>query len=59
MTAKFSCNKVYRNTEEVIKHLQEFVIPYVDEERKKIGDADQYALLIWHIFRGQSMHQTI
>ena len=35
------------------KHLQEIVIPYVNEERKKIGDADQYALLIWDVFRGQ------
>ena len=43
----------YSNTEEVIKHLQEFFLPYVNEERKKIGDADQYALLIWDVFRGQ------
>ena len=34
------------NTEEFIKHLQEIVMPYVNEKRKKIGDADQYALLI-------------
>ena len=54
--AKFSTSaseKHYSNTEEVIKHLQEIVIPYVNEERKKIGDADQYALLIWDVFRGQ------
>ena len=44
--------KHYSKTEEVIKHLQEIVIPYVNEERKKIGDADQYALLIWDVFRG-------
>ena len=49
-TAKFSTSvneKYYSNIEKVIKHLQEIVIPYVNEERKKIGDADQYALLIW------------
>ena len=36
--AKFSTSvneKHYSNTEEVTKHLQEIVIPYVNEERKK------------------------
>ena len=36
--AKFSTSineKHYSNTDEVIKHLQEIVIPYVNEERKK------------------------
>ena len=54
--AKFSTSvneKHYSNTEEVIKHLQGILIPYVNEERKKIGDADQYALLIWAVLRGQ------
>ena len=32
--------------------MHEIVIPYVNEERK-IGDADQYALFIWDVFRGQ------
>ena len=51
--AKFNTSvneKHYSNTEEVIKHLKEIVVPYVNEERKKIGDADQYALLIWDVF---------
>ena len=47
--------KNYSNTEEVIKHLQEIVIPYVNEERKRIRDADQYVLLIWEVFRGQKI----
>ena len=54
--AKFSTSvnkKHCSNTEEVIKHLQEIVIPCVNEERKKIGDAGQYARLIWDVFRGQ------
>ena len=54
--AKFSTSvnkKHYSNTEEVIKHLQEIVIPYVNEEREKIGDADQYVLLIWDVFCSQ------
>ena len=50
--------KHYSNTEEVIKHLQEIVIPYVNEERKKVGNADQYALLIWHACRGQKTEAT-
>ena len=35
---KFNANvneKHYSNTEEVIKHLQEIVIPYINEERKR------------------------
>ena len=54
--AKFSTSfnvKHYSETEKVIKHLQEIAIPYVNEERKNIGDADQYAPLIWDAFRGQ------
>ena len=56
--AKFSSSvneKHYSIAEEVIKHLQGIVIPYVNEERKKIGDADQYALLIWDVYRGQKI----
>ena len=37
-SANFSASvkeKHYSNTEEVIKHLQEVVIPYANEERKK------------------------
>ena len=46
-------DKHYSNTEEVIKHLRKIVIPYVNKERKKIGDADLHARLIWDIFTGQ------
>ena len=41
--AKFSTSvneKHCSNTDEVIKHLQEIVIPYANKERKKIRDAD-------------------
>ena len=54
--AKFSTSvneKHYSNTKEVFKYLLEIVILYVNEERKKIADADQYVLLIWYVFRGQ------
>ena len=45
--------KHHSNTEEVLKHLIEIVIPYVEAERKKTGNPDQFALLIWDVFRGQ------
>ena len=47
--------KHHSNTEEVLKHLKEIVIPYVEAERKKTGNPDQFALLIWDVFRGQKI----
>ena len=38
------------NTQEVLKHLKEIAIPYVEAERKKIGNPDQFTLLIWDVF---------
>ena len=35
--------KHHSNTLEVLKHLREIVIPYVEAERKKIGNPDQFA----------------
>ena len=46
--------KHHSNTEEVLKHLKEIVIPYVNAERRKLGKPDQVALLIWDVFRGQT-----
>lgn len=45
--------KHYSNSEEVRKHLEEIVIPYVESERNRLGKPDQPALLIWDVFRGQ------
>ena len=45
--------KHHSKTEEVLKHLKEIVIPYVEAERKKNRNSDQFALLIWDVFRGQ------
>ena len=42
--------KHHGNTQEVLKNLKEIVIPYVKAERKKIGNPDQFPLLIWDIF---------
>ena len=60
--AKFSESvneKHYNNTGEVINHLQEIFIPYVNEKREKIRDADQHAPLIWDVLRGQKTEAVI
>ena len=44
--------KHHSNTQEVLKHLKEIVIPYVEAERKKTGNPVQFVLLIWEVFRG-------
>ena len=50
--------KHYSNTEEVCKQLKEIVIPYVQEEREKMGDLEQFALFIWDVFRGQKTEKV-
>ena len=45
--------KHFSNTDEVIKHLMEIVVPYVNQQRKELLLPDQPALLTWDIFRGQ------
>ena len=46
------------NTQEVLKHLKEIAIPYVEAERKKIGNPDQFTLLIWDVFWGQKTEEV-
>ena len=50
--------KHHSNTNEVLKHLNEIVIPYVKREREKLDDPQQAALLIWDVFRGQKTDQV-
>ena len=45
--------KHFSNTEELIKIINEIVVPYVEKEMEKLGDKSQPALLILDIFRGQ------
>ena len=45
--------KHFSNTNEVIKHIKEIVVPYVNQQRKELQLPDQPALLIWDAFRGQ------
>ena len=59
--AGFSLNaniKHHSNTQKVLKHLDEIAIPYVDAKRKKIGNLDQFALLLWDIFWGQKTNEV-
>ena len=54
-----SANTKYQsNTQEVLKHLKEIVIPSVEAETKKIGNPDQFELLIWNVFRGQKTEEV-
>ena len=45
--------KHFSNTNEVIKHIKEIVVPYVNQQRKELQLPDQPALLIMDAFRGQ------
>ena len=45
--------KHFSNTAESLKLISEVIVPYVDEQRKTLGDANQAALLIIDVFRGQ------
>ena len=45
--------KHFSNTEESIKIINKIVVPYVENEREKLGDKSQPALLILDVFRGQ------
>lgn len=51
--------KHHSNTDEVLKHLTDIVIPYVEAERAKLGNSEQYALLIWDVFRGQKIDEVL
>ena len=50
--------KHYSNKEEVIKHLNEIVIPYVKRERERLEKPNQHALLVWDVFRGQMVDEV-
>ena len=45
--------KHFSNNQESIKVVTEIVVPYVENQRKKLQKPDQAALLILDIFRGQ------
>ena len=50
--------KHHSNTQEVLKHLKEIFIPYIKAKRKKNGNPDQCAPLIWDFFRGQKTEEV-
>ena len=49
---KETVNYYTEKKKKVLKHLKENDIPYVEAERKKIGNPVQFVLLIWEVFRG-------
>ena len=50
--------KHHSNSEEVLKHLEEIVIPYANAEREKLGNPEQFVLLIWDVSRGQKTDEV-
>ena len=51
--ARFSLSTTIRyhiNTQEVLKRLEEIVMSYVNAKRKKNGNDDQFAFLLWDVF---------
>ena len=46
--------KHHSNTHETIKLLEEVIVPYVQEERTRLENADQKALVVWDVFHGQT-----
>ena len=39
----------YSYTEQLVKHSEEIILQYVNEERRRLGNPDQFALLLWDI----------
>ena len=49
-----SCNpKHFSNTEESVKIIKEVLLPYIEDQRKKLRKPNQTALLTMDVFRGQ------
>ena len=52
--------KHYSNEKEVIKHLDEVIIPYIKTERENLSlSPDQMALVIMDVFKGQMTDQVL
>ena len=49
-----SCNpKHFSNTEESVKIIKKVLLPYIEDQRKKLGKPNETALLTMDVFRGQ------
>ena len=51
--------KGYSNQGESFKFLDEVILPYIREERAKLGSDTQQALLIFDVFRGQNTQEFL
>ena len=55
-----SANKShYSNETESIKFLEEIILPYIRQERERLGCENQKALLIFDVFRGQTTNRVV
>ena len=44
----------YSNENEALKFIEEITLPYIQEEREKLGCLDQKALITFDVLRGQT-----
>ena len=51
--------RVTSNEKESIKFLEEIILPYIRQEREKLGRENQKALLIFDVFRGQTTDKVL
>ena len=49
----------YSNEKESIKFLEEIILPYIRQERGKLGHENQKALLIFDVFHGQTTDEVL
>ena len=58
-TFSLSVNEKQYNEKEVLKHLNEVILPYIEAEKERLGvGEEQTALVLMDVFRGQ-MTDTI
>ena len=46
--------KLYSSEKESLKFLEDVILPYIQNERQKLGSESQKALLIYDVYRGQT-----
>ena len=51
--------KHYSNEKESLKFLEDVILPYIQNERQELGSESQKALLIYDVFRGQTIDRFL
>ena len=49
----------YSNENEALKFIEEIILPYIRNEREKLGCLNKKALLIFDVFRGQNTDKVL